>query len=281
MSDNIEKINNTVIQHGKDNDRIYLMKLDKNDYNNNIIDELENIAIKGDYSKIFAKVPSWAEQKFLDAGYIKEAYIPNFYNNSTDVYFMSKYLKSWRESCDDELIEKVINKSKKKHREENNVEYDESKFFLRILSKDDAQSMTKVYKAVFETYPFPIHDADYLKETMDDNFIYFGIFEGEKLCGISSCEIDFEYKNVEMTDFAVLHEYRGLNFASVLLNEMEKEMISRDITTFYTIARAVSFGMNITFSKNGYKYTGTLINNTNISGQLESMNIWYKHTSSA
>ncbi len=36
-------------------------------------------------------------------------------------------------------------------------------------------------------------------------------------------------------------------------------------------------GMNITFAKTGYTYAGTLINNTNISGRLESMNVWYKH----
>lgn len=34
--------------------------------------------------------------------------------------------------------------------------------------------------------------------------------------------------------------------------------------------------MNVTFSKLNYNYGGTLINNTNISGDLESMNVWYK-----
>jgi hypothetical protein len=34
--------------------------------------------------------------------------------------------------------------------------------------------------------------------------------------------------------------------------------------------------MNITFSKLGYKYGGLLKNNTNISGAIESMNVWYK-----
>jgi hypothetical protein len=34
--------------------------------------------------------------------------------------------------------------------------------------------------------------------------------------------------------------------------------------------------MNITFAKLGYRYGGRLINNTNISGSIESMNVWYK-----
>ena len=46
--------------------------------------------------------------------------------------------------------------------------------------------------------------------------------------------------------------------------------------TAYTIARSLSAGMNITFAKLGYVFAGTLTNNTNISGKIESMNVWYK-----
>jgi len=34
--------------------------------------------------------------------------------------------------------------------------------------------------------------------------------------------------------------------------------------------------MNITFSKCHYSFGGTLKKNTNISGGIESMNVWYK-----
>ena len=57
---------------------------------------------------------------------------------------------------------------------------------------------------------------------------------------------------------------------------MEKYLKERNYKTLYTIARALSPGINFTFSKMGYKYGGTLINNTNIGSSLESMNIWYK-----
>ena len=36
------------------------------------------------------------------------------------------------------------------------------------------------------------------------------------------------------------------------------------------------YGMNISFSKMGYLYSGTVINNANISGDMESLNIWHK-----
>jgi len=53
-------------------------------------------------------------------------------------------------------------------------------------------------------------------------------------------------------------------------------MRSAGIITAYTIARAYSFGMNITFAERDYDFDGTLTNNTNISGRLESMNVWHK-----
>ena len=80
-----------------------------------------------------------------------------------------------------------------------------------------------------------------------------------------------------MTDFATLPEYRGRHLATALLRRMEQQVKQRGIQTAYTIARAVSYGMNITFAKTGYAFAGTLANNTNICGNLESMNVWYKH----
>ena len=51
----------------------------------------------------------------------------------------------------------------------------------------------------------------------------------------------------------------------------------KGFSTTYTIARSLSLGMNLTFAKGGYSFAGTLVNNTQISGQIESMNVWYKH----
>jgi putative beta-lysine N-acetyltransferase len=88
--------------------------------------------------------------------------------------------------------------------------------------------------------------------------------------------MDIQSGNTEMTDFATLPEYRGKGLSAFLLRLMESEVKKRQIKTTYTIARAPSFGMNITFSKMGYSYSGTLINNTNIFGHFENMNVWYK-----
>ncbi len=125
-------------------------------------------------------------------------------------------------------------------------------------------------------YPFPIHDEDYIRETMASNVHYYGVLDGDRIVALASSEFDFDAQNVEMTDFATLPEYLGNGLAVHLLKRMEDGLKDGEIKTAYTIARAFSAGMNITFARMGYQFGGTLLNNTNISGNIESMNIWYK-----
>ena len=80
-----------------------------------------------------------------------------------------------------------------------------------------------------------------------------------------------------MTDFAVPPTHRGKKLAYFLLGEMEKAMRDRGFKTLYTIARLQSPGMNKTFLNHGYHFSGLLVNNTNISGNIESMNVYYKN----
>jgi hypothetical protein len=61
-----------------------------------------------------------------------------------------------------------------------------------------------------------------------------------------------------------------------MLEEMQRSMRRQGIRMAFSIARALSPGMNVIFAKNGYRYAGTLGHNTNIAGRIESMNVWYK-----
>jgi putative beta-lysine N-acetyltransferase len=92
----------------------------------------------------------------------------------------------------------------------------------------------------------------------------------------SSSEMDQPERNTEMTDFATLPEARGQGLATALLGRMEADAAELGLSMAYTIARSPSYGMNITFARMGYAYAGRLKNNTNIGGDFESMNVWYK-----
>lgn len=277
MNDAIMTLGHSVLQHGKYNDRIYLMKLSKDDLST-IADRLDKLALSEGYSRIIAKVPAYAEAEFADNGYSVEARIPKFYNGGENLYFMGKYFSELRKRQNNpEKIKDVLKvaESKVPKRKTGAVALAPG-FDYGVCGKSDAVQITDVYKTVFETYPFPIHDPEYIARTMDENFIYFSIRKNGKIVALSSSEMDASSKTVEMTDFATLPEHQKGGFAIYLLQRMEDEMRKLEMKTAYTIARAVSYGINVIFAKMGYKYGGTLTNNTNISGSLESMNIWYK-----
>lgn len=279
--DVLDKLGDSLVQHGELNDRIYLIKLAPGDYPR-IVSQLEDLADGYGYSKIFAKVPAVYKEEFFEQGYRQEASVPSFYNGKGDASFLGKYLKPSRMvEKDKEKISAVLKLAKKKASTGDDGQAAasglETGFNCAAAVPSDAQEMAQLYRRVFKTYPFPIDDPEYLKETMKNNVVYFTIRHQEKIVALSSCEIDPRAENVEMTDFATLKEYAGSGLATYLLSEMEKEMQGRGLKTAYTIARAISKGINITFAKTGYLYGGTLWNNTNIGGSIESMNVWYKH----
>ena len=277
MRDIIEKLcNGSIIQHGKHNDRIYLMKL-KTENVQSTLDEINKIAKEYDYAKIICKVPKRVAPLFLARGYILEAVIPRFYKKREDLFFLSKFLNTAR----------LMNIEKEKFLNLNNLLVNipenisakkrASGYKVRKLGEPDIELITQIYSEIFASYPFPIHNQEYIAKTMEENVQYYGAEKDGELGALASTEIDFEGENAEMTDFATLKTHTGKNLSVLLLNTMEREMRQQGITTLYTIARLNSIPMNKTFLRSGYDYCGTLIKNTNIFGKIESMNVYYKH----
>ncbi len=275
MSDTINTIGRSIIQHGPVNDRVYLMKLHPDDATD-FVEYLDRLASSRGYSKVFAKVPRWNMVRFVAAGYELEASIPDFFPDGAAACFMGKYFTTTRRvEPQPQLVKEILVVSKAQEPVCCPVSLPEG-FTARIAREGDTAGMAEVYRKVFASYPFPIHDAGFLRAAMLGGTIFFGIWHGDKIVALSSAEIDCSSGSAEMTDFATLPEYRGHGFALYLLQQLEEAVQSREIRSLFTIARAYSFGMNITFARNGYRFGGTLTNNTNISGSLESMNVWHK-----
>jgi putative beta-lysine N-acetyltransferase len=276
MDDRIDTIGSeTIVQHGKLNDRIYLIKLGEKDCPE-ILDSIRRIATKHAYTKIFCKVPAWAAPHFFADGYVTEAMIPGFYQGSEPAFFLAKYLDSDRllnlENQYFEELGDLLKSSPGKAKHVTN-----GKFEFERLETEDVKQITALYRKVFLSYPFPIHNPGYILKTMKENVRYFGVKKKGKLIAVSSAEMDEEGKNAEMTDFATHPDFRGKKLGQMLLAKMEKEMEAMGMKTVYTIARLQSIPMNKVFLRHRYQYAGTLIRNTHISGSIESMNVYYKH----
>lgn len=275
MNDEISTIGQSLIQHGPYNRRVYLMELGDSDVPD-IIGRLDGLAEKSGYTKVFARIPKKAEPAFKQRGYRREALVPGFFRGVGGAAFMGKYFsRSRAQEKHSEQIHHVLVVAQAKTGEATQFEKNEP-FSISVADTADAEEMSAVYSEVFASYPFPIHDPEYLRSTMEGNVRYFCVRENGRVIALASAEMHPDARSVEMTDFATLPTYRGHGLAFCLLEKMEEEMRKEEMLTAYTIARALSAGMNVTFARAGYKFAGTLTNNTNICGRIESMNVWYK-----
>lgn len=275
MTDAIATFGNSILQHGKGNDRVYLMKLSDSDLPE-IVPYLEHLALTQGYTKIFAKVRASQQNIFHRAGYQTEATIPGFFGGEEDAAFLGRYFDPRRQTeKEPQLVAQVLEAARAKAAHPVPTELPAG-YRFGLPGPEETPEMAALYREVFASYPFPVHDPDYLRQTMAENLAYFGIWKGGELVALSSAEMDRTGGNAEMTDFATLPTCRGEGLAGFLLTQMEAHLRRIGFQTAYTIARAYSFGMNVTFARGGYSYSGTLTHNTQISGQLESMNVWYK-----
>lgn len=270
MVDRIETIHGSVIQHGRHNDRIYLMRLHGTDHEG-LIATLDRMAVEHGYGKIFAKIPATAWHAFQAAGYIQEALVPGFFNGRTDGLFVAKFF------------------SEDRRRRSRRPGFDPmarmgrrpeppavSSLKMNVCTPADSDAMAAVYCQVFESYAFPIQRPEFIRHMMKNNAVYFCATIKNKMAALAAAEIDDTNQCCEMTDFATLPEHRGKGLAVRLLGRLEDEALNRGVKTTYTIARVDSYGMNRVFAKLGYRYAGCLLKNTQIGGRIRSMYVWYK-----
>lgn len=275
MPDIVEKLGFSVIQHGRWNKRIYLMKLDDRDVPG-ILPALDGLAKKSGYNKILGQIPAYARHPFVEGGYEEEALIPAFFRGEEDAVFVAKYLSAKRRRIKDRRrMDEILSLAfQRRQGEATGTDGDPAR--VRSCTPADAAEMAEVYREVFETYPVPVFDPSYLIRSMNGNVSYFCLSEAARIVAVAAAAIERENRSVEMTDFATRSRHRSRGLADCLLKRIETFMTRQGMKSAFSIARALSPGMNVIFAKNGYAYGGTLGNNTNISGRIESMNVWYK-----
>ena len=273
MVDTLVTISGCLVQHGKLNQRVYLIRPSLQ-RGTGIAGKLLDLADIHEYGKIVAKIPGSLSGEFEDSGFQCEAKIPCFFNRDEDCLFMAAYPDNDRSREEfPGLVKEVLEQSlifrppQKRPR----------KGHFTSCTPDDAREMAALYSRVFETYPFPINDPGYLTHTMDKRITeYFCIRDHGVIVSVGSAEKCGDYA-VEMTDLATLPGYEGNGYAADILAGMEELMRERGIPLAYTICRAYSSPVNRIFSRRGYIFGGTLTRNTQICGRIESMNVWYKH----
>ena len=249
------------------------------DYRGNIkliIKKSEEIAHQQKAEKLIFKGRSEDYFSLIETGFSPETVVDGYFLGS-DAYFFSKFYTAERKSNDHWITEDGMIHSiyqLKESPERGNLPSD---YQLKKADQSCAEELSKLYKQVFQIYPTPLHDPEYVKKTIKEGTIYYVVYYQGAVVSAASAEINSFYKNAELTDCATLTEHRKYGLMKIILQELEGELRKKGIYCAYSIARALSFGMNAVLYQLGYMYRGRFMNNCYIYDKLENMNMWVKN----
>ncbi len=241
----------------------------------NLMDELKFYSRKDTIGKIFSIISKEDISIFKEQGFIIEAKIDQFIKGEPG-YLLSKFITPERKMSMTLPEEEEVLIISREYISQDYTHTNYEAYTIRDGMKEDANELAKLYDKVFETYPSPMNDPNYIQYAMDNNVFFKVALYENKIVSAASADIDPINLNSEMTDCATLKEHRGSGLMGHLIFELERDLKSRDYKVLYSTARATSTGMNIVFAKHDYAYGGRLINHCHICGQFENMNIWVK-----
>ncbi|MGG1575908.1 putative beta-lysine N-acetyltransferase [Fictibacillus sp. NRS-1165] len=257
-------------------------RLRVDDYRGNIAAlaaEVHELAVQHDFSKVIIKARSEHVGAFLALGYLPEAVFSQYFNGS-DAVAMCRFYTNERKRSDfwveeDKIIDQILELPNVKSGGYSLPE----NYLIRLADLNDAEGLAALYGEVFQVYPTPMNDPEYIKKTMEHGTIYYVIEHCKEIVSAASADINLQYHNAELTDCATLPEHRKFGLMKILIEKLEMELKNRKIFCAYSIARSLSFGMNAVFFQRGYKYHGRFTKNCLIFNKYEDMNLWMRDLS--
>jgi beta-lysine N6-acetyltransferase len=249
------------------------------DYRGNtqlVLERAEELARKHQVEKLIMKARSEDTLSLFEKGLQPEAVVDGYYLGS-NAHFFSKFYTVERKKNDQWITEDGMVESIYQLDIAIDKPFPPKEYELKKADETCAEELSGLYREVFQIYPTPLHDPEYVKKTMKEGTIYYVFFHQGKIVSAASAEVNSFYKNAELTDCATLKEHRKYGLMKIILRELEAELRRQGIFCAYSIARSLSFGMNAVLFQLGYKYRGRLMNNCFIYDKLENMNMWVKN----
>lgn len=256
------------------NDRIRVISYQTTNFPN-MVTELVKQAEGHSLKKIFVKAHSKDAEELASHGFVEEAIIQGYYQGN-NAAIMSYFMDAQRATPFVSISRREETLRIATQPPSTLKQPLESAFSVRAALPEDAPMLSALFSQNFDSYPFPVSDPGYIRETMNNGVYYQVILKNEAIIAVASAETQAHLKNAEMTDFATSPIFRGKGLARHLLASLEIAMHKQGISNLYTLARTASVSINRVFGNLGYTYTGTLIKNCHISGNLEDMNCWCK-----
>lgn len=259
------------------NSRIKIVKFDNISIQN--IKRIIYFASKQRIGKVICNCDIKETKKFTEAEFLLEGKIDGFFNGE-DAFCMSYFTSSSRKLYRNEGKEQLLLMNSLSANNTFIYRNDRLKYRIRNANENDINGMIDLFSETFFTYPFPICDAEYLKKTMNKRVLYKVAVDNNKIISVAAADLDEENLNAEITDCATYSCYRGQGILSNIIYNLEEDLRNMGYITLYSLSRAANPSINLVLSKQDYKYRGKLINNCNICGGFENMNIWVKNINS-
>lgn len=270
MSDDIMNIDGLTIQQGPLNDRVYLMSSAPNARDSDLPKKLLAMAQENGRGKVLAKVPFSMKKAFLDDGYVVEARVRGMFGRE-DGIFVSHFLDDSRDGLLSDGEMSILHRCVQEDPSPSGDGED-----VQELDETHAGIISSLLDETFQGYPFPVHDVDFIRQTMDNGTRYFGLFQDGDLVSLASAECDAKHRCAEITDMATMEDERGNGLSRKVLVHLQGILKKDGYRTAYTIARSRSAAVNTLFSREGYHYAGSLRRNTFFGDGLENMNVWHR-----
>ncbi|KGP70961.1 putative beta-lysine N-acetyltransferase [Pontibacillus yanchengensis] len=256
------------------NKRIKVYKLPE-EMNEEHLEQLKTVAKEVACDKIifYTRSNTEEESRVQRFGSHFEGEIKGFLNGE-DAKIYSFYIDPIRNQANpDNVISRIKELNLSKPTKRDGLE----EGYTMIWGKEEhADEMASLYRSVFDHYPTPIGDPEFLIKMMRNDVHFSLIYCGEELVSACSADIFTDFNAAEFTDCATLPNQRGKGLLSYQYPFLEKRMKELGIRTMFSYTRAISMGMNIVAAQQGFTYGGCMVQNSMIGTGIEDMNIWYK-----
>jgi len=236
---------------------------------------IKSSAAAGGVGKIISFAPEPMGHLFEAEGYVVEGLIPAYFQGETAIccsYFVDPSRAVTTHSA---LPDWGLNMLAHVCRDDSGPS--QRLYTVREARERDIAAMIRLFRYIFQSYPSPIFESDYIRHNMlTESVLYkLALHKGE-IIGIASAEMDAANLNAEMTDCVTYPQYRNRGVLRTLLNGLEAHLRGKGYICLYTLCRATNPAVNIAFTRQGYKYSGRMVNNCHICGAYEDMNILVK-----
>lgn len=270
------KVDSTKIYVDYPNKRVKI--IDTNNISLKTLKTIIDFSTEQNLDKIICNCDMESIKIFNEAGFSMEGRIHGYFKGQ-NAFCVSYFLSSQRKISSNLHIEELLVEQCLELKDAFIYESNKSEYCIRDAEEKDIKEMVKLFSVVFSAYPSPVYNEEYLMETMNGNVLYKVADHNGKIVGIASADMDKDNLNAEITDCATYPDYRGKGILSNIIYSLELDLKKKGFITLYSLCRAINPGINIVLSKHNYKFTGRLINNCNICGAFEDMNIWIKNIS--